>query len=348
MKITSTQMTLAEYCGQMENKTIVVNRDYQRSPKRWPSAARSFLIDTILQGYPIPKVILAQRTNLVTKKTTKEIVDGQQRSMAVYDYFKNQYAIVGDSPFGGARFNNLPEEAQQAFLDYSIGTDIFTGAVDADIRQTFRRMNSYTVPLNPQEQRYATHQGQFKWFIFDQSNRYGEAFKKLGVLREKQISAMQDGLLLTEICESLVSGIQTAQKRRLDKFYTERDDVFTEQEDLTLRLSLGFDAILRMPDLHDGVLMKPFQFYTLMLACIHMALPVDALQSSYPLTETPNIDWDLASTQLGSLALALETDSPASSLGDFVAASSSATNTLRNRALRFATFCMAIHGNPVA
>src|SRR5438093_1589124 len=105
MNVTSTLMTIAEYCGQMDSHAILVNRDYQRSPKRWPPAARSFLIDTILHGYPVPKVILAQRTDLRSRTTVKEIVDGQQRSMAIFDFFKDALRITGDTPYKGKKFS---------------------------------------------------------------------------------------------------------------------------------------------------------------------------------------------------------------------------------------------------
>jgi hypothetical protein len=67
----------------MREKSIIVNHDYQRSDKVWPPAARSYLIETILLGFPIPKLSLYQTTDLKTKKTKKEIVDGQQRSQVM-------------------------------------------------------------------------------------------------------------------------------------------------------------------------------------------------------------------------------------------------------------------------
>jgi hypothetical protein len=67
----------------MERGQIVVNRTYQRSNKVWPAAARSFFIETILLGYPMPKLALYQITDLKSRRIIKEIVDGQQRSQVV-------------------------------------------------------------------------------------------------------------------------------------------------------------------------------------------------------------------------------------------------------------------------
>ena len=42
----------------MTERAISVNRNYQRSNAIWPAAARSFLIDSMLCGFPIPKLSL--------------------------------------------------------------------------------------------------------------------------------------------------------------------------------------------------------------------------------------------------------------------------------------------------
>ncbi len=344
MKLTPTLMTIAEYCGQMASNAIVVNRDYQRSPKRWPPAARAFLIDSILQGYPIPKVILAQQTDLKTKTTVKEIVDGQQRSMAIRDFFEDQLRITGDSPYAGKTFSDLEAQEQQSFLTYPLGVDVFTGADDNAIRQTFRRMNSYTVPLNKQEQRYATHQGLFKWFIFDQTGLYAEMFKRVGVFGEKQISAMQDGLLLTELAAALVDGIKTSSNPKLDKFYRDRDTSFPEQEMIEQALQRAFDLVLKMPDIHGSSLMKPHQFYTLTLAAAHSSKAVPALVDDYAFASGFAPQPEVAASKLGTLALAIDSGNVPEPLEPFVNASSGATNTEANRKVRFQFCCKAIAG----
>ncbi len=62
MRSTNTNMTIAEYIEQIKLKQITINHDYQRTDKVWPISAKSNLIDTILNGYPIPKLIFSQMT----------------------------------------------------------------------------------------------------------------------------------------------------------------------------------------------------------------------------------------------------------------------------------------------
>ena len=94
MHITSTNYTVADYCQAMINREIIVNRNYQRSDKVWPPAAKSFLIETVLLNYPIPKFSLFQKTDVRSWKTHKEIVDGQQRSQAIFEFLQRRVSVI--------------------------------------------------------------------------------------------------------------------------------------------------------------------------------------------------------------------------------------------------------------
>ena len=64
MNIVASNMTIAAYCQEMGRNEIIVNKEHQRSDKVWPPVARSYLIETILLGYPIPKLSLHQVTDV--------------------------------------------------------------------------------------------------------------------------------------------------------------------------------------------------------------------------------------------------------------------------------------------
>src|SRR5208337_260200 len=168
MEIVPTNYTVADYCDDLLQNKIMVNREYQRSDKVWPTAARSFLIESVLLGYPIPKISLFQRIDVKTRKSIKEIIDGQQRSVAILDFYSGKLRLsrtIEESEFAGAAYSDLSEELQGKFLNYSLSVDLFVAATNEEIREVFRRMNSYTVPLNPEESRHATWPAPFFWTI---------------------------------------------------------------------------------------------------------------------------------------------------------------------------------------
>jgi Protein of unknown function DUF262 len=349
MQVNPNTFTVAEYCDQMASGAIVVNKEYQRSSKVWPPAAKSFLIDTILCGFPMPKLSLYQKTDVKSRKTLKEIVDGQQRSQAIQAFYADELRISGHTEFAGKRFTQLKEEDQQRFLSYGLPVDVFVGATDSEIREVFRRINSYNVPLNPPEKRHAVYQGLFKWFVLEQCKKYSQSLKDLGVLAESQISRMADASLITEICVAMHFGHQHASETKNDQFYRDRETEFPEEHAFEGRLRVGFEKILELKPIHDTPLMKPYNFYSLILAVMHTVRELPALKipsDNDRAWHEPRRPWrpelDVVLANLGLLADALEQEVPPAKLADFVEACSKATNRMNQRKTRFCWFCTAL------
>lgn len=348
MDTDTTTITVADYCHMFERREVRVNRDYQRHDQVWPRTAQSFLIETILLGLPIPKLSLHQRTDPRTRRTVKEVVDGQQRTRAIYDFFEDQFRLTSNVVLEDARgrsYETLPEDLQQRFLDYALDFDLFTQASEAEVREVFRRMNSFTVPLNAEEQRHATFQGEFKWFMRRLTGDYGDEFIEAGVFSSKAIVRMRDAKLLTEVSSAYFDGISTTNKARLDRVYRSHDKEadFPEEPDLGERLRAGLDLLFSWEDLAETPLMKPYQVYSLLLAVMHLQDPIDALAEE-DLPADPELE-DEATILVNLTRLSdalddeVEGDHP---LAPFVSASSERTNVGSQRSARFQWFCRAL------
>jgi len=339
LHIVPTGMTVADFCAELEAGSITVNLDYQRSDKVWPPAARSFLIETLLLGLPVPKLFLHQITDVRTRRTLKEIVDGQQRARAIKDFYDSRLRLSRTHELedaAGLTYEQLDEHLKAAFLDYRLDMDLFVGAASDDVREVFRRMNSYTVPLNPEEQRHASRQGPFKWFIHRLSSDYDEALLTMSVFSQRQLVRMQDAKLLTEVSHALLYGISTTSKRKLDDLYRSRDVEFSEEEWLDRVMRRALDALLEMTQLQGTALTKPHIVYSLLLALIHSVEAVPVLTpfvGSPP--SPPTEDTDPLEISLGTLAGALEAQDEEGPYTPFVRASGSRTNVESQRAERF-------------
>ncbi len=75
-----------------DNDQLVLAPKFQRRAV-WTDSARSFLLDTIVQGKPIPKIFIRQLVNPKTRKTIREVVDGQQRLRSILSYLKDGFYI---------------------------------------------------------------------------------------------------------------------------------------------------------------------------------------------------------------------------------------------------------------
>ena len=331
-------MTIADYCQALDRSEVTINKNYQRNPQVWPPQPRSYLIETILRRYPIPKLALHQITDLRSRKTIKHVVDGQQRTIAIRQFYANELRLSTSLELkdaAGRTYSELPEEHQQTFLAYVLQFDQFEAASEEDVRDYFRRINSFTAPLNAEEQRHARYQGPMKWLINSLSSRYGKVLVELGVLTEKQAIRMADSKLLSEIMHALLNGVTTTTKIKLDALYAANNKGAAVEEEDALRSAIeaAFDLVLRLTDIRGTALMRMNVFYALLLAAVEVSTEWDSLAYLRPADWVPNVS-PSASANLLKLAAALEDPESYPDLRDFTDAAAEKTNVKDQREMR--------------
>ena len=156
MHVASNPTLVSDYLSGLE--TLSINRDYQRGGGIWPNRAKSALIETVILGFPMPAMYVHQRFNPETKKPFKELVDGQQRTEALGDFYAGKLKLSGTdlSPhLRGRVLKTLEDEDYQRFMSYSLPIFVFTDATPADVREAFRRLNSFNAVLTAEETRHS-------------------------------------------------------------------------------------------------------------------------------------------------------------------------------------------------
>ncbi|HMG74069.1 MAG TPA: DUF262 domain-containing protein [Pyrinomonadaceae bacterium] len=142
-------------------KDINPNPTYQRSAV-WKPNQKRLLIDSILRKIDIPKLYLRE-TN--SNGFTYEIIDGQQRMRALWEFLSNKYALseeaeevlVGDELFEVAEstYDELPPKLKlERIHKYTLDVVIIQQATEDEIADLFYRLNNGT-PLKPAEVRNA-------------------------------------------------------------------------------------------------------------------------------------------------------------------------------------------------
>ncbi len=316
-------MNILDYCNAFEAGDIKVDANYQRTDRVWPEQAQQYLIETIILGYPVPKFFLHQKIDLKSKRSTKFVVDGQQRSRAIVDYFAGKYSISKKSnavQLAGKTFEMLDEESQNAFLSYSLPIDLFVTASREEIIETFRRINSYTVPLNAEEMRHANYQGEMKWFIYDLATKYSEQLAQLGTLSEKNLARMVDFKFFTElVCFLVRNEIITTNAKLLDSLYAKYDKEFQAATEIRLKVDSSLETLRHWPWLQGLNVVKPHILEMILMALINEA-PNKQLRNEMRIKEG-----------LSALSEAIENGDSAE-WAEFVKAASRTTND-RNRKL---------------
>ena len=80
-------MTVKELKRRVENHSVTFDNAVQRGLV-WDDERKSYLIDSILQGYAIPCLYAKRGSN-----GSFDMLDGKQRSNAIVDFLNNKYAL---------------------------------------------------------------------------------------------------------------------------------------------------------------------------------------------------------------------------------------------------------------
>ena len=225
-----------------QRKELVLAPKFQRRPV-WSDKARSYLIDTIVRGLPIPKIFIRHDVDPKIRKSIREIVDGQQRIRTILNYLDDGFKItrVHNEEYAGKRFSELPEGVQKDFLKYQISVDVLSGADDANVLDIFARLNTYTVTLNKQELLNAKYFGDFKSTVYKLGYQYLNFWIENRVLSNTEISRMGEAELATELVIQILDGVQD--RKKIEDYYKRFDDKFDKKNVASDKFRRTMDTI---------------------------------------------------------------------------------------------------------
>ena len=115
--------SIADFLEWHNNNLLELSPEFQRRSV-WSQNAKSYLIDTILRGKPMPKIIISQK--LSGSRSVRIVVDGQQRIRSILEFIDGGYTIsrAHNPDFAGYTFDMLPMDIRDEFLQYELGVDL--------------------------------------------------------------------------------------------------------------------------------------------------------------------------------------------------------------------------------
>jgi hypothetical protein len=211
----SSTYPVSEILGWKQENRLELRPDFQRKAV-WSPAAKVLLIDSVLTGVPIPKVLL--KGELRGTQTYRIVIDGQQRISTILSFIANDFAL--NRPYDGEykrlKFSQLPDAAKQKILNYRIDVNEIRDATDDEIREIYHRLNKYTFSLTAQEMRRADFPGDF----LDMAEKLAqlEFFEDSRIFTRASSKRMADVEFVSELLVLLLDGPQD-KKVSLDDFY---------------------------------------------------------------------------------------------------------------------------------
>ena len=273
--------SIADFVEWSANDLLDLSPKFQRRSV-WTRAAKSFLIDTILRGKPMPKVLLTQ--DLIGRKNVRTVVDGQQRIRSILEFVGGAFTVLRthNVEHAGKIFSKLDEDAQTAILQYEIGVDLLYNVGLSDLLDIFARINTYSVTLNTQEKLNAKYLGVFKTCAYELGFSYVEYLLDGGVLTENSVSRMSEAQLASDLLVALVGGVQTV--KNIEKYYRLHEAHETVSQEVAdavglFRSTMQFiGAIYPAADLKNTNWSRPHWFYTLFTCVAHAQEPLVGLE----------------------------------------------------------------------
>ncbi len=242
---------------------ITLAPEFQRN-NVWPSRAKAYLIDTILNDRPIPLFFLQRTTSPQTGRPAYSVIDGQQRLRAIFEFLSDRFRLsqsTKEAPYYNKRFSNLSNELQARIHNYDLVVEELSGYSDSIIQDMFVRMNKYVVKLSPQELRHAREKGRFHDFV----ERLGKLnfWKTHKVFSPLQLRRMRAVEFAAELTILLIEGPQD-KKSTIDLYYGMYQDEFADGPVIEARLRPYLEWIEKsLPDLGKHRFRRPVDLYSL-------------------------------------------------------------------------------------
>lgn len=246
-----------------EQKTLEMKPPFQRNPV-WVTRQKSYLMDTILNKYPIPEIYM-QETADEDGNSKYIIIDGQQRIRSVLEFIAGQFSIdEKESPeFHGTDFEHLSPEQKRAFFQYNFVVRILPDIPDVELRAIFQRLNKNVVALNKQELRQATYSGAFIKLMNAVSDK--EMFSKICLFTANDVRRMLDVEFISELAIAMLNGYQN-KKDKLDLYYQLYEEDFQEEEIVKESFDVVLGELIKIfPDMAQTRWRKKSDFYTIFL-----------------------------------------------------------------------------------
>lgn len=257
--VKKTQYRISDFISWQRAGSLVLSPIFQRRSV-WKPGARSYFIDTLVRGLPVPIIIIREkRSDLLSLEPAREVVDGQQRIRTVFAFIDptllgndldpewDNFLILKDHnpEIAGNSFNDLPRDLQQRILDYEFSVHVLPGGVDdREVLQIFARLNATGYKLTPQELRNAEYFGAFKTSMYTLASEQLNRWREWGIFTKYNLARMEEVELTSEFAlQMLRRRIIGKTQSALNDVYKEKDKEYPERGEVERRFRQVMDAI---------------------------------------------------------------------------------------------------------
>ncbi len=281
-KFDSRTYSISDFVEWHSEKKLLLNPTFQRRAV-WSDKAKSYLMDTIIRGKPIPKIFIRQVLDVLTKSSTRDVIDGQQRLRTILSFMRDGFPIskLHNEEFGGMLFSELPNEVQEQILSFEISVDQLVNLPDSEVLDIFGRLNSYAVILNEQEKINANHFSLFKLLSDEIGRDYNKFWIENRILTENKILRMDEVNLVADILIAMQEGIKS--KKQIKKYYGQYEKSYPfNANEYKLKFKTVIELLLKIfPEgLSNTEFSRVHLFYSVFVAIAHCLFGIPGMAAA--------------------------------------------------------------------
>lgn len=236
---------------------------YQRKGRRWSTSDKQYLIDSILNGFDVPKFYMADFTwgssSLNEQKMTYAVIDGKQRFEAIFDFFEDAFPLSPtfsllanpDLPLGNKKYSELKQSFPDVAEIFDTFNPVIVGVVTDEIKfveELFVRLNR-NKPLSGAEIRNAISSPVSQMVRTIAAHRFFTSNVKFSTNKGQDLNCAAKLFMFEAL-----GGVQETKKGTLDKFALDSGIEHEKAEKALPILLETLDSLAETFQFHDPLL----------------------------------------------------------------------------------------------
>lgn len=267
----TTTQTVSWFRGRLRDRELQLKPLFQRNPV-WSGPQKSYLIDSILRGYPVPEVYI-QTTEDAEGGEQHVVVDGQQRIRSCLEFIDNKFPLSEpNANWDGSFFEDLTSAEKKRIRQYKFAVRVLPELEESLLREIFGRLNRNNMALNKQELRNATYWGAFIGTMQELASMSFWIDRR--IFTANDFRRMLDVEYVSELAIAALYGPQN-KKDNLDRYYEDFEEDFPARGEVLSIFEQVCTALSQVVDWETASRWtKKSDFYTLFT---HYAGRIDRL-----------------------------------------------------------------------
>ena len=238
LNITRTTYRVVDFLSWQRRGNLELRPPFQRGSV-WSAKAKSFFIDSLVKGYPVPLLFIQDKTDPKTYEPQRLVVDGQQRLRTVLAFVDSGslkdregadlFTVLGmhNHAMADRRFEQLSADVREAILNFEFSVHVLPSTTpNAALLEIFARMNATGTKLNFQELRNAEFSGAFKHTAYEFAYSQLDRWIHWKIFTDTQVARMLEVELTSELLMLLMSGPAAKSQAAIMRAYKHYDDAF--------------------------------------------------------------------------------------------------------------------------